>query len=147
MIARSTCLSPFCGTRILDRRVHCPNCGRRMFSDEEIGRRGWHILPLGFVLAGAMIFATWALDVLPAIAQAPESGFRGTASMAWVLLLGFGSIGLMGVSVIAAAIQMILGRSSRIATIAMVLLFLLGLVFIGIAVADAIPKVMANGGG
>lgn len=76
VVARSPCLSPRCGSRILDQLVHCPNCGRQMSSDHEIGRRGWQILPLGFVLAGTMAFATWALNVLPAVAQAPDSSFR-----------------------------------------------------------------------
>lgn len=146
MTARSTCLSPRCGTRLLEQRAHCPDCGRRMFGDDEVGRRGWHILPLGFILAGTMGFAGWALDLLPAIAGAPGSSFGGTAAMAWVLLIGFGSIGLMGVSTVVAAVQMILGRSSRAATIAMILLFALGAIFIGIAVADAVPKAMAGRG-
>lgn len=118
-----------------------------MFGDDEVGRRGRHLLPLGFVLAGTMVFAGWALDLLPAIAGAPGSSFRGTTAMAWVLMIGFGAIGLMGVSTVVAAVRMILGRSSRDATIAMILLFALGSIFIGIAVADAVPKVMAGRGG
>src|SRR5688572_23904111 len=100
LAARSTCLSPRCGTHLPEQRAHCPNCGRRMFGDEEVGRRGRHLLPLGFVLAGTMVFAGWALDLLPAIAGAPGSSFRGTTAMAWVLTIGFGAIGLMGVSAV-----------------------------------------------
>ena len=144
MVTRSTCLSPLCGARVLTKIARCPNCGRPMFSDREIGERGWHSLPLGFVLAGSMCFAIWAMGLLPAITQAPDVSFRGSVFIAWVLFIGLGAFGLMGLAVIVGAIRMITGRSSRATTIAMILLSVLGLVFVALALVEAVPKVIAE---
>jgi hypothetical protein len=117
-----------------------------MFSDQEVAQRGWHILPLGCILVVAMAFAAWASDLPLAAAQAEDTTFPGTATMAWVLLGGFASIAMMGLAIVVAAAQMILGYSSRVAAIAMILLFVLGSVLIGVAVVAASSTVMSASG-
>ena len=58
---RSTCLSPFCGEQTLYRAPICPACGRPTFGDEELARRGRHVLELGVILASTMAAVVWML--------------------------------------------------------------------------------------
>ena len=139
MVARSTCLSPFCGARVLKRLQRCPKCGRQMFDDHEIGRRGWHVLQLGMILAGMMgaILWFWWPGLSKAIAGEPRTSFLGTSEDAyWMLLLLVGLM-LSGVAFVGSALMMITGRSSRLATCAGVLLFALSLIVIAVILIDA----------
>lgn len=142
MVARSTCLSPFCGARVLERRQGCPRCGRRMFDDGDIGRRGWHVLQLGLILAavaGAILWF-WSPGMMRTIAGAPPTSFTGTAGQAWLMLLGLGTLGLTGLAFMLSAAMMISGRSSRATTLAAILLFLATIGLLAAAFAgQAIP--------
>lgn len=139
MKARSTCLSPFCGQRILERSTVCPACGRQMFDREEIARRGRHILQLGLILAGVMggVIWFWAPGIMRAIGGLPRTSFVGTAEQAWWVLSGLGAIGLTGFAFALSGGLMILGRDSRVVTIAAIGLFLAGLACFGAVLVSA----------
>jgi len=138
MTARSTCLSPFCGQRVPERTARCPRCGRQMFGDEEIARRGRHVLQLGLILAGLMGALLWLWPgPLAAIVGTPQTSFRGTAGQAWTIVLGLGAIGLTGIAFVLSGGLMILGRVSRVATIAAIGLFAAGLACLAAGLVSA----------
>lgn len=139
MTARSTCLSPFCAQRVPERTVRCPACGRPMFDDAEIARRGRHVGQLGLILAGVMggVLWFWAPGMMRAMAGTPRTSFTGTAEQAWWMLAGLGAIGLTGVAFALSGGLMILGRASRVATMVAIGLFLTGLGCLAVVLVSA----------
>lgn len=109
-----------------------------MFGDADIARRGWHVLMLGLILSGLMGAVTWftAPKLLGAIAGAPGSTFAGPPIQAFWMLLAFGTLAAAGVAFIITAARMINARSSRLTTIAAILLILAGVLFVALCLAS-----------
>ncbi len=76
---RSTCLNPFCGTGAPHQATQCPKCGRQAFDDDEIARRGRHVLLLGLLLTAIMSGVFWMLGHGSSLLSA-ETRTRGSAA-------------------------------------------------------------------
>lgn len=130
----STCLNPFCGKRVPHRAVRCPKCGRQAFDDDEIARRGRHVLLLGLLLVAIMGAVFWMLGhgMIAALAGQADAGFRGSPGQAKLALIGFGSLLAFGAAMAASGLLMIAGRSSRVSTCAAMILFAVSVAAIAI---------------
>ena len=133
MTDRSTCLNPLCGARVPYRTLRCPKCGRPAFGDDEIARRGRHVLSLGLILTAIMggVFAMLASGLAAALGGNSGGGFRGSPEQAWLAILGFGSLLAFGIAMAVSGLQMITRGSSRFATIAGIALFTISTAAIG----------------
>lgn len=107
------------------RTPQCPKCGRLAFGDDEIARRGRHVLLLGLILAAIMGGVFWMLrhGIVAALGGTATAGFRGSAAQATLALTGFGSLSAFGLTPAFSGAQMIAGRSSRVVTGTAILLF------------------------
>lgn len=119
--------------------MRCPACGRLMFDDGEIARRGRHVLQLGLILAGLMggLLWFWAPGMIRTIAGASPTSFVGTADQAWWMFAGLSGIGVAGLGFAASGTLMILGHSSRTSTIAAIALFVAALACLGVVLVSA----------
>jgi ABC-type transport system involved in multi-copper enzyme maturation permease subunit len=136
---RSTCLNPFCGTRVPHRATQCPKCGRQAFNDDEIARRGRHVLLLGLLLAAIMSGVFWMLghEIIAALGGNANAGFRGSPGQAKLAFIGFGSLLAVGTTMAVSGLLMIAGRSSRVTTCTGIALFAASLVAIAMLLISA----------
>lgn len=136
---QSTCLSPFCGEQTLSRAQACPACGRPAFDDEEIARRGRHVLQLGIILAFAMAAVVWMLgaNLAAALEGQLSRNHAASAANARLVIVVLGAMLLMGLALIVSGVQMIRGRSSFWSTRLAIFLFMSALLAIGAFIVRA----------
>jgi hypothetical protein len=110
-----------------------------MFSPAEVARRGRHVLQLGLILAGVIgaVLWFWTPGMLRTMSGSPATSFLGTPNQARAVLLGLSLIMLTGVAFCLSGVRMIVGRSSRAATVAALGLFLCGCTVLGFVLVDA----------
>lgn len=136
---RSTCLSPFCGEQAPYRATVCPACGRPAFEDEELARRGRHVLQLGIILASTMAAVVWMLaaNLAAALDGRPPGNPAASAENARLVIVVLGAMLLMGLALVVSGVQMVRGRSSLWSTRLAILLFAAALLAIGAFVVRA----------
>lgn len=136
---QSTCLSPFCGTQTPYTVPACPACGRPAFDDEELARRGRHVLQLGAILASVMAAVIWMLAAN--LAAALDGRFSrhpaASAENARLVIVLLGAMLLMGLALIVSGIKMIRARSSLWSTRLAIILFVSALLAIGAFIVRA----------
>ncbi len=134
-----TCLSPFCGERTPYPVAACPSCGRAVFADDDVARRGWHVLQLGAILSLTMGAVIWMLasNLAAALAGEPLRNPAASAENARLVIVVLAAMLLMGIALIVSGANMIRGRSSLWSTRLAILLFVSALGSIALFVTRA----------
>jgi hypothetical protein len=108
----------------------CPACGRPAFGDEELARRGRHVLQLGAILAFTMAAVVWMLaaNLAAALDGRPLGNPAASAENARLVIIVLGAMLLMGLALVVSGVQMIRRRSSLWSTRLAILLFAAALI-------------------